>query len=166
MRKQNRLAIGAVARLGAATVATACAADAPDYAEQAEITCFAVSDLPADATRIDVSLREWSIGLSTNTVKAGNVGFVARNGGTMVHEMLVVRVDDPANLPYVANGSVNEDAISAADTLGEIAEFAVGATCAHNFALSPAHYAVFCNIAEGDSVHLKKGMITTFTVTA
>jgi hypothetical protein len=166
MRRQNWLATGAVALLGAATVATACAADAPDYVEQAEITCFAVSDLPADATRIDVSLKEWSIELSTDTVKAGNVGLVATNQGTMVHEMLVVRTDDPASLPYAANGSVNEDAISAADTLGEIAEFAVGTTCAHNFALSPGRYAVFCNIAEGDSVHLEKGMITTFTVTA
>jgi len=166
MRKQTRFMSCAIALLGAATVVAACAADAPDAVESHEITCFAVSDLPAGTTRVDVSLKEWSIELSSDTMKAGNVGFVATNEGTMVHEMLVVRADDPASLPYAANGSVNESAIPASDTLGEIAEFTAGTTCARTFALTPGHYAMFCNIAEGDSVHLKKGMITTFTVTA
>jgi hypothetical protein len=160
------LAVGATLLLAGGTLVTACASDGTDASETNEITCFAVSDLPADATKVDVTLREWAIELSTDTVKAGNVGFVAKNAGTMIHEMLLVRVDDPANLPYAPNGSVNEDAVPAVDTLGEIAEFASGTTCAHNFSLTPGHYVVFCNIAEGDTVHLKRGMITPLTVTA
>lgn len=166
MQRRTWLAVGATLLLAGGTLVTACASDGTDAIESAEITCFAVSDLPADATRVDVTLREWAIDLSTNTVKAGNVGFVAKNAGTMIHEMLLVRVDDPANLPYAPNGSVNEDAVPAADTLGEIAEFASGSTCAHNFSLTPGHYVLFCNIAEGDTVHLKRGMITPLTVTA
>lgn len=166
MQRRTWLAAGATLLLAGGTLVTACASDGTDAIESAEITCFAVSDLPADATRVDVTLREWAIDLSTNTVKAGNVGFVAKNAGTMIHEMLLVRVDDPASLPYAPNGSVNEDAVPAADTLGEIAEFASGSTCAHNFSLTPGHYVLFCNIAQGDTVHLKRGMITPLTVTA
>jgi hypothetical protein len=166
MQRRTWLTVGAVLLLAGGTAVTACAADTTDATETGEITCFAVSDLPPDATRVDVTLKEWAIELSSTTIKAGNVGFVATNGGTMIHEMLVVRIDDPANLPYAPNGSVNEDAIPTADVLGEIAEFAAGTTCAHGFSLTPGHYVLFCNIAEGDVVHLERGMLTPFTVTA
>ena len=166
MQRRTWLTVGAFLLLAGGTAVTACASDAPDAVEAAGITCFAVADLPPDATRVDVTLKEWAIEMSSTTVKAGNVGFVDTNAGTMIHEMLVVRVDDPANLPFAPNGSVNEEAIPKADVLGEISEFPAGTTCAHNFSLTPGHYVLFCNIAEGDVVHLKRGMLTPFTVTA
>lgn len=155
-----------VAALIGGTGALACAADGDDSVEEGEATCWPEERIPAGAARVDVALAEWAISLSQDTVPAGDVAFAAKNSGALIHEMLVIRTDDVNALPYGEDGSIDEALVPEDDLPGEIAEFGPGSTCYHSFNLRPGRYALFCNIAEGDAVHLKNGMIATFTVTA
>ena len=113
---------------------------------------------------MEVTLNEWSVSLSRASVPAGTVNLVAHNKGTMIHEMIVLRADSVDQLPHNADGSINEDVVSMADTVGEIAEFEQGATCGRSFELAAGSYIVFCNIAMGDVVHAKRGMVSQLTV--
>ncbi|MEY4373332.1 MAG: hypothetical protein RL219_2101 [Actinomycetota bacterium] len=163
MRLPVRLFIVPALILGGAA---GCASDRNDAIEEGAETCWEESRLPSDATRVEITLREWSIEMSEPVVKAGNIGFVATNQGTMTHEMLVVRSSDPAALPRGADGSIDENLLAADDVIGEIAEFPMNGTCAHNFNLEPGNYVLFCNIAEGDAVHVMRGMVRPFSVVA
>lgn len=131
-----------------------------------ETPCASEADLATAATTINATLTEWSITLSANTAKAGKVAFVATNTGAADHELVVVKAENAAALPMAADGTVNEDAIPEAQKPGEIGEFTPGRSCGHLFDLAPGAYVLFCNVVSGDAVHVKNGMITTFTVTA
>lgn len=144
----------------------ACASDTSDATETPAETCHPVSDITPGSQQVDVTLREWSIEMSTTSLRSGPVSLIATNKGTMVHEMLVIRAASVESLPYAADGSIDEDGLAEADALGEIAEFEANTTCAHQFDLSPGHYVLLCNIVEGTDSHLKHGMIKPFTVTA
>ncbi len=102
-----------------------------------------------------------SIGLDTDTVKAGEVTFDVTNWSrTLVHEMLVVAVDNPqAELPYDADDErVVEDKIN---SLGETEEMQPKATKAVTLDLKPGTYLLLCNVAG----HYAAGMWTVLTVT-
>ena len=157
----------AATMLVCAPVVVACATDSPDAAaEVGPASCHDPAKLPAKATVLDVNLNEWKVVPSASTIKAGSVNIVAHNIGTMTHELLVFRGDSEAALPHNADGSINEDAISAADTIGEISEFPRGTTCARHYDLAPGTYVLVCNIMTGDVLHAKLGMYTTLKVTA
>jgi hypothetical protein len=163
MRKS--LLVTSVAALIGATFLVGCAADANDAAEESgPVTCHDPAKLPATAARLDVTLKEWSVQLSSPTVKAGAVNIVAKNAGTMTHELVIFRGASYKALPQNADGSVNEDEISRADTIGEISEFDAGTTCGRSYELAPGTYVLLCNIVMGDVIHAKKGMVTTLTV--
>jgi hypothetical protein len=164
MRKS--LLFVAMSALFGGTVVAGCAADFLDSAPvTGPATCHDPASLPAGASTLDVSLKEWSVTLSRPTVAAGLVNIVAHNDGTMTHELLVFRGNSEADLPHNADGSLNEDLVSRVDTTGEISEFDQGTTCGRTYKLSAGHYVLLCNIVEADVVHLKNGMVATLTVT-
>ena len=149
------------------SLVTACAVDGSDAAEETgAATCHDPAKLPQNATRLDVSLKEWSVKLSRSSVPAGPVNLVAHNDGSMTHEVLVLRGDSAAALPHNSDGSINEDAISKADTIGEISEFDLGKTCGRAYDLPAGKYVLVCNIVMGDVIHAKNGMVAELTVTA
>ena len=90
--------------------------------------------------------------------------------------MVLVRADSVAALPKVttsggerAVGDVDEEAISAGNTIGETGDVKVGATVTKHFKLTPGNYVVFCNIddkAPDGTVtsHFQNGMSATLTV--
>jgi hypothetical protein len=139
------------------------------------------------ATTVDVELDEWTIVPSTDTVPAGNVAFVAENVGAEPHELVIVR-GASADLPLDDDGALEEDRLLGGALVGEIEPFPAGETCDGTFELSPGEYTLLCNIVEeaapdanlrhedeeeheegeneqGGHVHLKEGMVTSFTVT-
>lgn len=108
---------------------------------------------------VHVDLTEFVVKPSVLTAPHGDVTFVAKNAGTIEHELVVVRSDaDLGALPLVADGSkVDEDAI---DAIGEIPELEVGAEDSETFEMTAGRYLLICNV-EG---HYTSGMVVAFTV--
>jgi uncharacterized cupredoxin-like copper-binding protein len=123
----------------------------------------------SDTTGVDVGLKEFTVTPDPVEVDAGETEFTADNIGTEVHEMVVVRASDAADLPTDADGAVDEDQIAKADQIGEIEDVQAGKTKSISFDLKAGDYVVFCNIvdeeADGTKLsHFKEGMHESFTV--
>lgn len=127
------------------------------------------------SSSMDVTLQEYSMVTSLDTVKAGKIKFTIHNVGTMTHEMVLVRAASVTALPTVAIaggeravGDVDEEAIPEADLPGE-ATVKKGKTVAKTIALTPGTYVMLCNIdgkmADGTVLnHFQEGMHAVFTV--
>jgi len=123
----------------------------------------------AVAADVTVVLGEWIVEPTPTSAAAGELTFTADNRGGLDHEMVVVRGDDPADLPTDADGAVDEEQISEDDFIGEIEEFPTGEQRTATFDMDPGSYVLFCNVTEpedGGEVlsHFAEGMATTFTV--
>ena len=123
-------------------------------------------------TSIGVTLREWSVAPAQASAPAGAITFSATNQGPAhKHELVVLKTDlAPQSLPTKADGSVDE-AAAGIQSLGEIAEFAVGAPQSKTFTLAAGKYILLCNVVEdpptadmaGIKAHYKLGMFAAFT---
>ena len=120
-----------------------------------------------DKTRdVTVSLTEWRVTTSAETVAAGKVRFSVENAGALPHEFVVIKSDlPPEGLPVQA-GKVIEDQVNIVD---EIEPFAAGATEEITLDLSPGKYLLICNIVElppgqPPVSHYQNGMVAFFLV--
>ena len=121
---------------------------------------------PADATQVDVTLREFAIEPSVATVEAGEVYFLVENAGPDdPHEFVVIRTDLAPDALPVVEGSVPEDDI---DLVDEIEPFAPGSSASIALDLEAGSYVFICNIAEIEDgaleSHYEEGMRVAFTV--
>lgn len=123
-----------------------------------EATATSTATATAETT-VQVELTEYVVKPSVLSAPHGGVAFVAKNAGTIEHELVVIRSDaDLGALPLVADGSkVDEDAI---DAVGEIPELEVGAEDSEAFEMAAGRYLLICNV-EG---HYTSGMVVAFTV--
>ena len=124
-----------------------------------------VQPKPADATQMNVTLREWSVAPAQPSVRAGKVYFLVENlGPEHPHEMVVIRSEaGPLDLPF-ENNKVPEAQINVLD---EIAEFEPHSSVSLTLELAPGRYLLICNITEEDRAigsHYKKGMVGILTV--
>ncbi|HLF78064.1 MAG TPA: hypothetical protein VJB57_11315 [Dehalococcoidia bacterium] len=115
---------------------------------------------------VNVGLKEWSITPSAVQANAGKITFVAKNEGTVPHELMVVRTDLPVDALPVVDGKVNEDRVNIED---EIEPFGAGTTERKTVSLKSGRYVLICNIVEripGQPVqsHYENGMRVAFTV--
>jgi uncharacterized cupredoxin-like copper-binding protein len=113
----------------------------------------------ADGSAVEVSLKDYSIDLSADSVAPGAVTFEASNTGPTTHEFEVFSVDgdvDPNALP-VEDGVAKTDGLTLID---EVEDVTVGATPTLQLDLQPGTYAVICNLPD----HYEKGMHTVLTV--
>jgi hypothetical protein len=113
-----------------------------------------------------LTLTEYQINSALQYIAKGKSTFVAKNAGTVKHEVVVVRGNDPASLPIKPDGSVDEDQIAKSDKVGEIGNIKQGKTKAKRLKLSVGSYILFCNIIDtepdGSQIsHFAKGMYTT-----
>ena len=103
-----------------------------------------------------------------SSAAAGQVEFVAKNEGGDLHELVIVKGDDPASLPVDEDGVVIEEELPEGDFVGEIALVDPGTEESASFELDAGNYILFCNIlpqiGTGDS-HFQEGMVNTLTVT-
>ena len=122
-----------------------------------------------------VTLEEFTITPHPTLVKSGHVTFDVENVGAMTHEMVLVRASSPTSLPKVTKagergvGDVNEEAIAAADTIGETGDVHPRTHVVKTFDLTPGTYVLFCNIdnrnPDGTVLnHFQHGMSATLTV--
>lgn len=153
--------------------ASEAAAAAPSEAAEASeaAPAEAGSEAPSSAADADVTvlLSEWIVEPTPTSVGADGVTFLADNQGGDTHEMVVVRADDPTDLPTDEDGAVDESQIPEGDFIGEIEEFPSGEQRTGTFDLEPGTYVLFCNITEIEDdgeveSHFAEGMSTTFTV--
>jgi hypothetical protein len=127
--------------------------------------CQPVGDLATAATRVNVTLDEWTVTPDATSAPAGTVGFVAQNAGKEPHELVIVRGVAPNALPVKRDGSLDEDKLAAGALVGEIEAFPAGTSCNGVFDLTPGEYTLVCNLVEEGHVHLNEGMFTTFSLT-
>ncbi|MCB0996412.1 MAG: hypothetical protein KDB21_15050 [Acidimicrobiales bacterium] len=115
-------------------------------------------------SEVEVTLGEWIVTLEPTSTTAGVVEFVATNGGSLDHELVIVAAESPDELTVV-EGKVDEDALPEGAFIGEIEAFEAGLTCDGYVDLAPGDYVLFCNLVEGDGTsHFESGMVTTFNV--
>ena len=129
-----------------------------------------VAALSAQAAITDshvVKVKLWdqgtSMGITTDSssVQAGKITFDVENDSkSLVHEMLVVKVDSPADaLPYDDQAAkVYEDRVA---DFGEVSELEPNQTGKLAVNLKPGHYLLVCNMPG----HYKMKMYTELTVT-
>jgi uncharacterized cupredoxin-like copper-binding protein len=150
-----------IAVIGLAVALAACGSTASSPGANASASAAAPSASAATSspagTTITATLTEYAIALSATSAPAGPVTFNVTNGGTMVHEFVILKTDTLAkDLPLV-DGVVVEDDFS---PVGEVPETDAGASGTFSATLVAGHYAIICNIAG----HVAQGMVIDFTV--
>lgn len=114
---------------------------------------------PKGGTQVNVEVKQWTVSPSPASASSGSVEFVAKNTGTMEHELVVLKTDLAFDaLP--AEGSKVAETGGGVEKVGEIEEFSAGATKSVTFDLKPGNYVLICNI-EG---HYQSGMHAAFEV--
>lgn len=102
-----------------------------------------------------------SVRLDQSTIKAGKVHFLVTNWSrAMVHEMLVVAVENPnAPLPYDYGAArIPEEQVK---VLGEVDALSANGSGTLDLELSSGTYLLLCNVAG----HYASGMVASLTVT-
>lgn len=112
--------------------------------------------LPADVNVI-VDFKEYTVTLSTPTVKAGIVKFGIRNQGTMVHDFDLIKTDlAPDKLPIdTASAKAKTDGL-----VKQMINIAQGRATTLSADLAAGHYVIICNVAG----HYQLGMRAELTV--
>ncbi len=137
------------------SAATSADADADEDAAAETST----SSGPADAS-LEVQMDDFSFNPADATTTAGSVEISAPNVGGVMHELVLAKTNlDPAKLPTVAGGEVDEEAL---DVPGEIPDVAAGSTGTATIDLEPGKYVMFCNLP----AHYAQGMYGSLTVKA
>lgn len=95
-----------------------------------------------DLQTIDVTLTEWSVGMSQASVAAGAVAFVVRNNGSAVH-----RFEVEGNGEEWASEDLNP-----------------GDEVTMSLNLAPGTYEVYCPVVADGTDHRAQGMSTTLRV--
>jgi len=119
------------------------------------------TDLAYGTPGLDLSKATMGIKATPATARTGIVKFdVTNSSKDTIHEMIVIRLDDPSKpLPYIASESrVDEDHVG---DKGEVSELDPGASGSLTVALTPGKYLLICNVAG----HFAAGMWTEFEVT-
>jgi len=117
------------------------------------------------AAAVDVTLKEWAVAPSTSTLTAGSVTFNAKNLGTEVHEMVVLKTDlGLLELPTGSEGKVDEEGANL-EAIGEVSELDAGKSGSVTLDLAAGRYLLICNVVDADgTAHYGKGMVSEITV--
>ncbi len=114
---------------------------------------------PGVQTTIRVSLREFSLGLSTGTAPAGRVTFDAQNNGTIQHNFLVIKTGLADGALPVDQTSLTVDT-SHLDVLNQPSLIDTEDSQQVALNLASGHYVLICNVVD----HYLTGMHVSFTV--
>jgi hypothetical protein len=137
--------------------------------QAAEVPCNPVGDAATADTTVEVELLDRDILLGAAELEAGTVTLEISNNGTELHELVVVRADDPAELPLAADGRVAIGKLPEGAFVGEVKPWSPNLACTGTFELKAGRYALFCNILETEADgtrdnHYANGMRAAFRV--
>jgi uncharacterized cupredoxin-like copper-binding protein len=133
--------------------------EAPESGEATEAGSAATTTAPAAGGQpLKIEMGEFYYKPQDVQAKAGTVTIDADNVGGAPHELVLAKTDvDPAKLPTVADGSVDEASL---DVPGEIEEVEGGAAGTVTLDLKSGKYVMFCNLP----AHYAAGMYGSLTV--
>jgi uncharacterized cupredoxin-like copper-binding protein len=106
---------------------------------------------------IETTLDEFSVTLAQTSAPAGPQTFLARNRGSVAHQLLVIRTDRPVDRLPVKDGEVRTKA-KGLRVVAEAELISPGSSQTLDVDLSPGTYALICNIAG----HYTSGMHARF----
>jgi uncharacterized cupredoxin-like copper-binding protein len=106
------------------------------------------------ASKVGVTMKEFTIAPRPASGKAGSVTFRVRNAGKVKHEFVVLRTSKRAS--KLLKGSEASEAGNA----GEIGNLPAGSTKSLTLKLKAGHYALICNLPG----HYKAGQSADFVV--
>jgi hypothetical protein len=106
---------------------------------------------------VEVIVNEWSVSANRGAVEAGAVQFTVKNQGTVDHQFIVVRTDDPVEELPVVDGNV---ALEQVDVVADVSPFQPGHERNLDASLVPGDYVLLCNVPG----HYAGGMRTLFAV--
>ena len=136
------------------------AGSAPPPASAAP-TLAASASGSGSATTVAATESEFKVDLGSTTAPAGSVTFHIKNGGTTLHEFVVVRTDLSADkLPLASSAPEVDEDSDKLHSVDEVEDIAVGATADLKVDLPAGHYVVICNVPG----HYSSGMHADFTV--
>jgi uncharacterized cupredoxin-like copper-binding protein len=158
-RIRNSIVLALAAFLAFTVAACGGGGDSSSSSTAATATTSTAATGGGSGDSVDVSLGEWFVRPSVDSIAPGNVRFTVTNDGSVEHEFVVIKTDTPADQLPLTGGDVNEEA--AGKSPGEIPEFAPGTTKSTTLKLTPGHYVFICNVAG----HYNNGQRTDFTVT-
>ena len=120
------------------------------------------------ASTVEVTLSEWSVVPTPDSVPAGEVTFqVTNDGPDDIHEFVIVKTDLGFDaLPTDDTGAVSESG-AGMEVVDEIEDIPVGETQEVTTTLAAGKYVLMCNIYDEteEEAHYKMGMRLPFTVT-
>jgi hypothetical protein len=165
----KRIAAVVVVVLGAFLVLAGCGND-DDDAGGDEGGGASVSVVLTDPFGLAGTPGQFAVEPDPISVDAGSLEIVAKNQGGDLHELVIVKGDDPTALPTDEDGAVIEDDLPEGDFIGEIALVDAGTEESASFDLDAGSYILFCNIVTATappSSHVEDGdgMVNTLTVT-
>lgn len=133
----------ALTLLLSSALAAACAAPVPE------------ADITKGQIRAD--MREYAMGLTATEVRAGQVTFIARNTGSTVHDLVVIKTDlAPDKLAIdTQTQKAREDG-----KIGSVDQIAPGRSANLRVELPAGAYVVICNVP----THYQLGMRSALTV--
>jgi uncharacterized cupredoxin-like copper-binding protein len=127
-------------------------------AEDSGETAGTSTSAAAGGQSLEVAMGDYFYDPVDAEAKAGTVNLSAPNEGDLPHELVLAKTnDDPANLPTLGDGSVDEESL---DVPGEVGEAEAGTTGTATVDLQPGKYVMFCNLPG----HYAAGMYGTLTV--
>jgi hypothetical protein len=149
---------------------TAPSTDAPTTEPETEEPAVTASSDDGGAS-VSVVLTDGAVVLDQTSTNAGSVEIVAKNVGGDLHDLVIVKGDDPAALPVNEDGAVIEDDLPEDDFIGRFDVVDPGTEESALFDLDAGSYILFCNIFNPTAIrplprsHFQDGMVSTFTVT-
>lgn len=149
----------------AAVIAPAPTGSAPTSAPTPQATAapatakpIAPSGVPGPVTTVAVTLTDISIKLGQAAVPAGTVTFSVSNKGSVVHDLVVLKTDQPQN--QLPNDPTAPAEVQEPGFMGKVQMIGPGATGTLALGLGPGSYVLICN----QPAHYLIGMHTSFTV--
>jgi len=117
----------------------------------------------ADPVLVDLS--HFEILVDSVVYKAGTINFKATNSDDAPHEFGIARGNSYEELPLLANGSIDEDALGD-DLLGKtpVVDQVLSPTREITFDLTPGNYVFLCNLVVGPVSHAARGQVLSVTV--
>lgn len=130
-----------------------------------EPTTTVASGEVVNADPVLVDLSHFEILVDTVVYKAGTINFKATNSDDTPHEFGIARGNSYEELPQLANGSIDEDALGD-DLLGKtpVVDQVLSPERDISFDLAPGNYVMFCNIVAGPISHAARGQVLSITV--
>lgn len=145
-----------VVTVGLGAMLAACTGEPTRGAEPVTPVAGVTTDATPADRRLAVSLTEWTVAPSRQSIPAGALTIAATNLGQTAHDLVIVRSDaGPKDLPIV-DGRGDETKMK---VIGRFQEFKSGEK-EKLFALDSGRYLLICNLP----AHYQQGMVALLVV--